>query len=75
MAIFNELINLHKHLKYLHLGFFFVLPTLTSIYSSGELLQSEMKWKSLVETGRVTNYLTCLMPERFSNIRMDFCNS
>ena len=33
MTIFNELINWHEFFKYLRLGFFFVLPTLTYFQS------------------------------------------
>ena len=52
-------------------SFVFVL-TLTSIYSSFEILQSRIKSKSVVETSRLTNYLRKVMPERISDIRMGF---
>ena len=73
MAIFNELINSQKVLEYLRLGFFFVLPTLTSFQSWCEILQSRIKSNSFVEIGRFTNYLQKVIPARSSNVRLFFC--
>ena len=54
MAIFNELIDLHKCLWYLRPWFFFVLPTVAPIFSSCEILHSRIKSKSIAV---LTDYL------------------
>ena len=55
--------------------FFFVLPTLTSFQSWGEILQSRIKSNSFVEMGRCTNYLQNVIPARISNVRLVRNNS
>ena len=72
MAIFNELKNFAQTLVIFTPRIFFVLSTLTGIYSSCEILRSRIKLKSFVETDRLTNYLRKVMPERISDIEIGF---